>query len=88
MNREIIIIIIIIIIMLMIIWVPAHLGLGEIYGLLVPPGKASKLLTDHLITGYPLKFEPARKKWLSQTICLGGYISEAHFECWKKGPIK
>ena len=26
-------------------------GLGEIFGLLVPPGKASKLLTDHLITG-------------------------------------
>ena len=27
------------------------LGLGEIDGLLVPPGKASNLLTDHLITG-------------------------------------
>ena len=27
------------------------LGLGEIDGLLVPPGKAYKLLTDHLITG-------------------------------------
>ena len=25
--------------------------LGEIDGLLVPPGKASKLLTDYLITG-------------------------------------
>ena len=29
---------------------PAHWGLGEIYGLLVHPGEASKLLTDHLIT--------------------------------------
>ena len=33
------------------IWAPAHWGLGEIDGLLVPPGKASNLLTDHLITG-------------------------------------
>ena len=30
---------------------PAHWGLGEIDGLLVPPGKASNLLTNHLITG-------------------------------------
>ena len=30
---------------------PAHWSLGQIDGLLVPPGKASKLLTDHLITG-------------------------------------
>ena len=30
---------------------PAHWGLGEIDGLLVPPGKASNLLTDHLIAG-------------------------------------
>ena len=29
---------------------PAHWGLGEIDGLLVAPGKASTLLTDHLIT--------------------------------------
>ena len=34
-----------------VIWAPAHWGLGEIDGLLVPPGKASKLLTDHLMTG-------------------------------------
>ena len=47
---------------------PAHWGLGEIDGLFVPPGKASKLLTDHLITGKPLKSEPAQKKWFSQTI--------------------
>ena len=33
------------------IWAPAHWGLGEIDGLLVPPGKAFNLLTDHLITG-------------------------------------
>ena len=43
-------------------------GLGEIDGLLVPPGKASKLLTDHLITGKPLKSEPAQEKWFSQAI--------------------
>ena len=46
----------------------AHWGLGEIDGLLVPPGKASKLLTDHLITGKPFKSEPAQEKWFSQTI--------------------
>ena len=34
------------------IWAPAHWGLlEEIDGLLVPPRKASTLLTDHLITG-------------------------------------
>ena len=47
---------------------PANLGLGEIGGLLVPPGKASNLLTDHLITGSPLMSEPAQEKWFSQTI--------------------
>ena len=30
---------------------PAHWGVGEIDALLVPPGTAFKLLTDHLITG-------------------------------------
>ena len=30
---------------------PRFWGLGEIDGLLVPPGKASKLLADHLISG-------------------------------------
>ena len=30
---------------------PANRGPGVIDGLLVPPGKASNLLTDHLITG-------------------------------------
>ena len=33
---------------------PAHWEIGEIDGLLVSPGKASKLLTDHLITDKPL----------------------------------
>ena len=33
------------------IWAPAHWGLGKIDRLLVPQGKASNLLTDHLITG-------------------------------------
>ena len=50
------------------IFAPAHWSLGEIDGLLVPPGKASKLLTDHLITGLLLQFEPAQEKWFSQTI--------------------
>ena len=31
--------------------------------LIVPPGKAYKLLTGHLITGYPLRSEPAKEKW-------------------------
>ena len=31
----------------------------EIDGLLVSPGKDYTLLTDHLITGQPLKSEPA-----------------------------
>ena len=43
---------------------PAHRSLGEIDGLLVPPGKASKLMTDNLITGYPLKSEPAQENGL------------------------
>ena len=32
----------------------ANLGLGAIDGLIVPPGKASNLLNDHLITGLVL----------------------------------
>ena len=50
------------------IWTPAHWGLGKTDGLLVPPRKASKLLTNHLITGKPLKFMPAQEKWFRQTI--------------------
>ena len=45
-----------------------NLGLGEIDGLLVPPGKESNLLTDHLNTGYLLMSEAAQAKWFSQTI--------------------
>ena len=48
--------------------VPAHVGLGERDGLLVPPGKAFNLLTYHLITGYLPKSEPAQEMWFSQTI--------------------
>ena len=36
---------------------PCPLGPTEIYGL--PPGKAYTLLTDHLITGLPLRSVPA-----------------------------
>ena len=42
------------------------MGPKEIDGLLVSPlptGKASLLLTDHLITGYPLRSELAQEKW-------------------------
>ena len=42
---------------------PCPLGPKEIDGLLVPPGKAYSLLTDHLITGKPLRFEPAQENW-------------------------
>ena len=34
----------------------------------VPPGKASNLLSDHLITGQAPMSEPAQEKWFSQTI--------------------
>ena len=43
-------------------WAPAHWGLGEIDGLLVLPGKASNLLTDHQL----LMCEPSQEKWFSQ----------------------
>ena len=42
---------------------PRPLGPKEIDGLLVPPDKAYTLLTDHLITGDPFCFEPAKEKW-------------------------
>ena len=49
--------------------VPCPLGPQEINGLRVSPCNAYKLLTDHLITGLPLKrSEPARKSGYSQTI--------------------
>ena len=68
---------------------PANWGLGAIDGLIVPPGKASNLLNDHLITGLPLMSGSAQEKWFSQThpyiqdllALLGGYIYEAYFEC-------
>ena len=45
------------------VWAPAYWGPGEIDGLPVLPGKASKLLTDHLITGKPLNApEPTQEK--------------------------
>ena len=47
---------------------PCTLGPKEIDGLLELPGKACRLLTDHLINGYQLRSEPAQEKWLSQTI--------------------
>ena len=39
------------------------LGPKEIDGLFVSPGKACSLLTDHLITGKPLRSELAKEKW-------------------------
>ena len=70
------------------VWAPAHWGLGEIDGLLVPPGKASNPLTIHLITGQLLMSEPAQEKWFSQTVhtykpywLSWTVINESHFEC-------
>ena len=37
---------------------PSPLGPKEMYGLFVPPCKAYTLLTDHLITGLPLRSVP------------------------------
>ena len=39
------------------------LGPKEIEWLLVPPGKAYRTLTDHLISSKPLWFELAQEKW-------------------------
>ena len=44
------------------IWVPTHWDQEKIDGLLVRLGKASNLLTEHLITGLPLMSEPAQEK--------------------------
>ena len=41
---------------------PRPLGPKEIDGLLVSPGKAFSLLTDYLITGYPLRSELGQEK--------------------------
>ena len=43
---------------------PCLLGPKQIYRLLVPPGKTYKLLTDHLITGLPLRSVSAYEKWV------------------------
>ena len=45
-----------------IVWGPRPLGPKEKDGLLVSPGKASSLLTDYLITGYPLRSDLAQEK--------------------------
>ena len=68
---------------------PHQLGPRSNNGLIVPPGKASNLLNDHLITGLPLMSGSAQEKWFSQKhpyiqallALLGGYIYEAYFEC-------
>ena len=40
----------------------------EIDRLLVPTGKAYMLLTDHLITGWLIRFDPDKENGSSQTI--------------------
>ena len=72
---------------------PRPLGPKEIDGLLVSPGKASLLLTDHLITGYPLRSELAQEKWFQvkpsipiSLFGLVGWIFQALVGC--KSPIK
>ena len=73
------------------------LGPKEIDGLLVSPGKASLLLTDHLITGYPLRSELAQEKWFQvkpiSLFGLVGWIFQALVGCHDililgKSPIK
>ena len=68
-------------------WAPAQLGSKQIDGLLVPPGKASSLLTDHLITYW---LTAHRKSGSGQTIHIYNYrlcryswvvIFEVHFGC-------
>ena len=56
-------------------------GLGEIDGLLLPPGKAYELLTGHLITGKPLtRSENAEEMWFKSNhpqaflVDFGGYV--------------
>ena len=76
------------------------MGPKEIDGLLVSPGKASSLLTDHLITGYPLRSELAQEKWFQDKpsipislFGLVGWIFQALVGCHDilildKSPIK
>ena len=49
---------------------PRPLGLREIDGLHVPPGKAYTLPTDHLITGKPLRSQPAQERWFHIKSCM------------------
>ena len=62
------------------------LGPKDIDGLLVPPGKACTLLTDHLNTGKPHGLSLSRKKWFQakpsihiSLIGLVGWLSLKHF---------
>ena len=62
------------------------LGHKEIDGLLVLPGKAYTLLTDHLITGKPLWSEPAQN--VVQVIpsirtSLFGLVGRLYFKSWQ-----
>ena len=79
---------------------PRPWGPKEIDGLLVSPGKAFSLMTDHLITGYPLRSELAQEKWFQvkpsipiSLFGLVGWIFQALVECHDilisvKSPIK
>ena len=65
---------------------PRPLGPKEIDGLLVPPGKVSTLLAFHLITGLPLRSEPAQEKrfksnhlYMISLIGLVGWLYFKHF---------
>ena len=60
---------------------PVHWGLKKIDGLFVPPGKAYTLLTDHLITGTPLRSELAHEErfqvnnlYIKSLIGLAGWL--------------
>ena len=54
----------------------------QLDGLLVPPGKAYMLLTDHLITGLPLRSEPAQNKWTVVQVEPSIHISLIGFVGW------
>ena len=70
------------------IWAPAHCGLGEIDELLVPPDKASKLLTVCLLVNSSCLSLPRESGLVKSSIhinlvdMLGCFIFyEAYFEC-------
>ena len=56
------------------------MGLKEIDGLLVPPGKACTMLTSYLITGESLVSEPAQEMWFQ--IEPSAHISPFGFVGW------